>query len=134
MFNRIHPLFKPFRNLGRLVRTRHIFEIAGDKDYRKRILQDLNKGESKNALANEISYARRGIIRERDREIQLSVASSMKFSILCIAVWNTIYMQRTIRSLIQKGNTINQENLGFLSPFMHSHINLYGQFLFRSLD
>jgi TnpA family transposase len=132
-FSRKHPLFKAFRNLGRLVRTRHVLEIAGDKEYRRRILQGLNKGESKNSLAKDLRYARRGIIREKDPEMQLNVATSMNFAILCIALWNTIYMQRGIRLLKQEGYQINQEDLRFLSPFTYRHINLYGQFHFKSL-
>jgi len=77
--------------------------------------------------------ARRGIIREKDPEMQISVASSMNLALLCIAVWNTIYMQREIRSLIQEGYKIDKEDLRFLSPFTHSHINLYGKFSFHPL-
>ena len=89
--------------------------------------------EEWNSLAKDLHYARGGIIRERDPEMQLSVASSMNLVILCIAIWNTIYMQREIRSLMQEGYTTNQEDLRFLSPFGHTHINLYGQFHFQPL-
>jgi len=129
-FSRKHPLFKALRNLGRLVRTSHILEMAGDKDFRRRILQGLNKGESRNALAADIRYARRGTIRERDPELQLCAASSMNLNILCIAVWNTIHMQKIIRSLLQQGYKITQEELRFLSPFINEHINFYGHFHF----
>ncbi len=132
-FSRKHPLFKAFRNLGRLVKTRHILEIAGDKQYRRRILQGLNKGETRNSLAKELHYARGGVIRGKNPEMQLSVASSLNLVILSIAVWNTIYMQREIRSLMQEGHKIAQEDLRFLSPFMHTHINPYGQFHFQPL-
>jgi len=130
-FNRKHALFKGLRNLGRLVRTRHILEIAGDKEYRKRILQGLNKGQSRNALAKDLRYARQGVIREKDPDMRLCVASSINLMILCLVIWNTIYMQRAIRSLREEGYQINQEDLGFLSPFGHAHINLYGQFFFQ---
>jgi hypothetical protein len=40
-------------------------------------------------------------------------------------------MQRAIRSLREEGYQINQEDLRFLSPFGHAHINLYGQFFFQ---
>jgi TnpA family transposase len=56
--SRKNQLFEALRNLGRLVRTRHILQIAGDKKYRKRILQGINKGESRNSLAKELRYAR----------------------------------------------------------------------------
>jgi len=130
-FSKKHPLFKALRNLGRLVRTSHILEMAGDKDFRRRILQGLNKGESRNALAGDIRYARKGSIRERDPELQLCAASSMNLNILCIAVWNTIHMQKIIRSLLQQGYKITQEDLRFLSPFIHEHINFYGHFQFQ---
>ncbi len=66
--------------------------------------------------------------------MQISVASSMNLVILCIAVWNTIYMQRGIRSLIQERYQISKEALGFLSPFRHKHIKLYGKFNFQPLS
>jgi TnpA family transposase len=132
-FSRKHHLFKALRHLGRLVRTRHILEMAGDKEYRRRILQGLNKGESRNSLAKDIRYGKRGAIRERDPEMQLCVASSMNLSILCIALCNTIYMQRAIRELRQEGYKVNMEDLNFFSPFIHDHINFYGQFNFQPI-
>ena len=131
--SRTHPLYKAFRALGRLVRTRHIREIAGDKLYRRRILQGLNKGESKNSLTGDIRYARRGIIRERDPQRLLSVASALNMTVLSVAVWNTVYMQRTIRRLLREDYKVSAEDLRFMAPFSHEHINLYGQFRFRSV-
>lgn len=130
-FSRKQSLFKALRNLGRLVRTRHILELASNKDYQRRILQGLNKGESRNALAKDVRYARRGFIRERDLGSQLNVASSMNLVILCTATWNTVHMQRGIRSLLRQGYKVNEEDLRFLSPFVHEHVNLYGQFRFQ---
>ena len=71
--SRKNQLFKALRNLGRLVRTRHILEIAGDKKYRKRILQGINKGESRNSLAKELRCA--------------GVVSSGKKILKCNSVW-----------------------------------------------
>jgi TnpA family transposase len=130
-FNRKQALFKSLRSLGRLVRTRHMLEVASDKEYRKRILQGLNKGESRNALAKDLRYAGKGVIREKDPDMRLCVASSINLMILCITIWNTGHMQRAMRSLVNEGYQVNQEDLGFLSPFSHSHINLYGQFFFQ---
>ena len=94
-FNRKHSLFKGLRNLGRLVRTRHILEVAGDREYRKRILQGLNKGELRNSLAKDLRYARQGVIREKDPDLQLCVASSINLMILCLAIWTRIYINRS---------------------------------------
>ena len=132
-FSKTHPLYKAFRDFGRLLHTRHIFELAGDKDYRRVNLQGLNKGESKNSLTRDIHYARRGTMRERDPEMQLNVATSLNFVVLCVAVWNTVHMQRIIRSLLREGYPITREDLEFLSPYSHEHINLYGQFRFHPI-
>jgi TnpA family transposase len=69
-----------------LVRTRHILEIAGDKEYRKRILQGNNKGESRNALAKDLRYARQGVIREKDPDMRLCVVSAINLMILSLAI------------------------------------------------
>ena len=82
-------------------------------------------------MAKDLRYARQGVIREKDPDMQLCVASSINSMILSISIWNTIHMQRGIRSLREEGYQINQEDLGFLSPFGHAHINLYGQFFFQ---
>ncbi len=130
-FSRRQPLFKALRNLGRLIRTRHILEMAGDKDYRRRILQGINKGESRNSLAKDIIYARQGKIHDRTPRLRLTRASSLNLAVLCIAAWNIIHMQRAIRYLRRKGREISEEDLRFLSPFIRDHINLYGQFKFQ---
>lgn len=130
-FSRKQSLFKALRNLGRLVRTRHILGIAGDKNCRRRMLQGLNKGESRNSLAKNIHYAKQGRIRERDPQLQLNVVSSLNLAILCVAVWNTVHMQRGIGYLRRKGYVISAEDLQFLSPFSQEHINFYGQFRFQ---
>lgn len=126
-----HPLFKALRNLGRLVRTSHTLEFVGDKEFRQKILHELNKGESRNALAIDLRYARRGSIREKDPEMQLCAASSLNLTILCIAVWNTIHIQKIVRSLLQQGHEVTVNDLRFLSPFAHEHINFYGYFRFQ---
>ena len=106
---------------------------TSDKEYGRRILQGLNKGETKNSLAGGIRYAGRGIIREKNHEMRINVASSLNLVILCTAIWNTIYMQKEIRALINEGYKVNVDDLIYLSPFIHSHINFYGQFSFNSL-
>ncbi len=130
-FSRRQPLFKALRNLGRLIRTRHILEMAGDKDYRRRILQGINKGESRNSLAKDMIYARQGNIYDKTPRLRLTRASSLNLAVLCIAAWNTVHMQRAIRYLRRKGREISEEDLRFLSPFIREHINLYGQFKFQ---
>lgn len=130
-FGRKHPLFKAFRHIGRLVRTRHILDMAVDLDYRRRILQGLNKGEHRNSLVRELRYARRGTIREADPDMRLCTATCLNLVVLCIAIWNTVHMQKIIRNSIGSGEPIAKSDISFTSPFIYSHLNFYGQFSFR---
>ena len=130
---RKHPLHKAFRNLGRLLRTRHILEMAGNPIYRRRTLQGLNKGESRNSLAAEVRYAKRGAFQDKDPEMQLCSASALNLAILCVAVCNTVDMQKAIRELKREGHEVSEDDLRFFSPYAHGHHNLYGQFSFRSI-
>jgi TnpA family transposase len=132
-FSRKHPLFKAFRNIGRILRTKHILELAGDKEFRRRIYQELNKGESKNSLAGDLRYGRKGTLRYRDPEMQLCAISATNLAILCISICNSIDMQNGIRKLRNKGHIINLEDLRFFSPYFHHKHNLYGNFFFHSI-
>jgi len=102
-FNAKHPLHKAFRNLGRLCKTRHIFEMAGDMNFRRNMLQGLNKGESRNAFSNEVRFGSRGVFKEKDPELRVCMASATNLVILCASICNTIEIQQKIRSLKAEG-------------------------------
>jgi len=129
-FSRKHGLYKGYRHMGRIVRTRHILDMAVDPDYCRDILQGLNKGESRNYLAKELRYARQGTFRVGDPELCLSAASCLNLVILCIAISNTVQMQKTIRQLIKRGMKITKKDARYLSPYLFGHLNFYGQFNF----
>lgn len=129
-FSKKQPLFKAFRNLGRLLRSRHILEMAGNLDFRRTAFQELNKAESKNALAGDLRYVRKGAIRERTPEMQLCAVSATNLAILCISICNTIDMQKAIRSMKKEGIPVNLDDLRYISPFIHEHHNIYGHLSF----
>jgi TnpA family transposase len=132
-FSANHPLHKAFRNLGRLCKTRHILEMAGDMDFRRNMLQGLNKGESRHAFSNEVRLGSRGVFKEKDPELRLSMASATNLAILCACICNTIEMQQQIRSLNAEGMKISEDELRFLSPFPHHHYNFLGRYNFMPI-
>ena len=89
--------------------------------------------ESRNALASDLRYAKKGAIRERDPEMQLCAATATNIAVLCISVCNIVDMQMAIRSLREEGQNINLDDLKFFSPYAHEQHNLYGQFQFYSV-
>ena len=62
--------------------------------------------------------------------MRLSAASCLNLVILCIAISNTVHIQKAIRQLIKGGMKISKEDARFLSPYPFGHLNFYGQFNF----
>ncbi|NJL52667.1 MAG: transposase [Hydrococcus sp. SU_1_0] len=47
-----------------------------------------------------------------------------------IIVWNTVYIDKVVQQLRQEGRFIDDEDLKFIWPTRHKHINVYGQYYF----
>lgn len=52
------------------------------------------------------------------------------FVVNLIVVWNTLYMERVLETLRQRGEEIRQEDVEQLSPLGHEHITFLGQYSF----
>ena len=56
------------------------------------------------------------------------------FAVIVAAIihWNTVYLERAIRLLRQKGRNISDELLVHLSPLGWEHINLTGDYVWHA--
>ncbi len=72
-----NPLYKVIREIGRIVKTRHILRTYDDPDFRRRVNAGLDRIENFNCLARHMFFARRGENWERDFEEQLNRATSL---------------------------------------------------------
>jgi TnpA family transposase len=61
-------LAKALTMLGRVVKTIHILRYAHDAQLRARIRRQLNRGESRHALARRLFFANQGTFRAGDRD------------------------------------------------------------------
>jgi hypothetical protein len=104
----------PLREIGRIERTLFSLEWLQNPDLRRRVQVGLNKGEAKNALARAVFFNRLGEMRDRTFENQRYRASGLNLA--AIILWNTVYLERAIRLLPQKGRSISDELLVHL-PF-----------------
>ena len=46
--------------------------------------------------------------------------------------WNTVYLERATQGLVEAGKPVDGELLQYLSPLGWEHINLTGDYLWRS--
>jgi len=91
-----------------------------------------NKGEARNALARAVFMYRLGEIRDRKPENQSYRASGLTLLTAAISLWNTVYIERVIEALKRKGLKLNEQLLSHLSPLGWEHINLTGDYIWRS--
>lgn len=120
------------RELGRIERTLFILDWLQSVELRRRVQAGLNKGEARNALARSVFFYRLGEIRDRSFEQQRYRASGLNLVTAAIVLWNTVYLERATNALRGHGRTVDDTLLQYLSPLGWEHINLTGDYLWRS--
>jgi hypothetical protein len=109
----------------------YLLDYIDDEEYRRHILIQLNKGESRHFLARTVYHGRRGEMYEKYREGQEDQLNALGLVTNAIVVWNTIYIQKALDYLRSIGETISLEDEAKLSPLLQSHINFLGNFTFK---
>ncbi|EKN6288941.1 DUF4158 domain-containing protein [Yersinia enterocolitica] len=125
-------LAKALREIGRIERSLFMLGWFRDPSLRRRVQAGLNKGEARNALARAVFMHRLGEIRDRGLENQSYRASGLTLLTAAISLWNTVYIERAIDSLKRKGIPFNDQLISHLSPLGWEHINLSGDYVWRT--
>jgi len=120
------------RELGRIERTLFILDWLQSVELRRRVHAGLNKGEARNALARAVFFNRLGEIRDRSFEQQRYRACGLNLVTAAIVLWNTVYLERAVNAIRGHDQTVDQTLLQYLSPLGWEHINLTGDYLWRS--
>ncbi|MFK7983978.1 MAG: Tn3 family transposase [Saprospiraceae bacterium] len=127
-----HPnsLGKAIQELGRIIKTIHSLTYVDDENYRRSILTQLNRGESRHELARAIFHGKKGEIRKRYVQGQENQLSALGLVTNMVVLWNTKYMQLAIEHLQKQGMKITPDQIARLSPLIHEHVNMLGQYNF----
>ncbi|HNF92590.1 MAG TPA: Tn3 family transposase [Accumulibacter sp.] len=120
------------RELGRIERTLFMLDWLQSVELRRRVHAGLNKGEARNALARAVFFNRLGEIRDRSFEQQRYRASGLTLVTAAVVLWNTVYLERAVKALHDHGQPVDETLLPYLSPLGWEHINLTGDYLWRS--
>jgi TnpA family transposase len=131
-YPRQNGLAMALRELGRIERTLFMLDWLQSVELRRRVHAGLNKGEARNALARAVFFNRLGEIRDRSFEQQRYRASGLNLVTAAIVLWNTAYLQRATAALRGHGQGVDDTLLQYLSPLGWEHINLTGDYLWRS--
>ena len=92
----------------------------------------LNKGEARNALARAVFFNRLGEICDRSFEQQRYRANNPNLMMAAVVLWNTVYLERAVNALRGHAKPVDDALLQYLSPLGWEHINLTGDYLWKS--
>lgn len=92
----------------------------------------MNKGHARNALARALFFSRLGEICDRSFEQQVYRASGLNLITAASALWNTVYLERATAALKVLGREVDTSLSQYLSPLGWEHINLMGDYFWRS--
>ena len=123
-------LAKAIIEAGRINKTIYLLNYIDNKEYRRRILTQLNRGEGRHAVARIICHGQRGEIRKRYREGQEDQLGALGLVTNAVVLWNTLYMEAALNHMQEKDIQIKEEDITRLSPLQHLHINVLGHYSF----
>src|SRR5258708_5656216 len=94
----------------------HALTYIDDEAKRRRILNQLNKGEDRHKLARAVFHGKQGELRQRYREGQEDQLGALGLVVNMIVLWNTLYLAKRPRPTKQF-NTARQPRV---EPFAYS--------------
>jgi TnpA family transposase len=121
------------REIGRIERTLWTLDWVEEPRLRRQATVELNKGESRNALARAVCFHRLGRLRDRSHEGQRHRASGLALVTAAIVLWNTVYLERALGAMARVGRQVDQALLPHLAPLGWQHINLTGDYLWSDM-
>ncbi|WP_407228281.1 Tn3 family transposase [Escherichia coli] len=84
--------------VGRINKTLYLLNYIDDEDYRRRILTQLNRGESRHAVARAICHGQKGEIRKRYTDGQEDQLGTLRGWSLTPSCYGTLFICRQPRS------------------------------------
>ena len=133
-FPRQNALSKALREIGRVERSIFMADWLMDLELRRRSHANLNKGESRHALARAVFFHCLGELRDRTAEAMVYRASGLNLVVNAIILWNTTYLARTLNYVRGQGVVLTDELLSHVAPVKWDHIALTGDYLWSEIE
>ena len=120
--------------LGRVAKTLYLLNYLDDEAYRRRILTQLNRGESRHSVARAIFHGQRGELRQRYREGQEDQLGALGLVVNAVVLWNTRYLDAALTQVRATNMAVKPEDVERLSPLLIDHVNVLGRYEFALKD
>lgn len=122
---------KAIMELGKLIKTIYILHYISKSELRRKVHLQLNRGESRHALARRIFFANQGEFKTADYEEIMNIASCLSFLSNAVLLWNTPRIYNIVAELRSEGIQVDDEDLKRVSPLMCKHLIVHGTYDFR---
>lgn len=116
--------------VGRIAKTLFLLSYVDDEAYRRRILVQLNRHEARHKLARKVFHGQRGEVRKRYREGQEDQLGALGLVVNAVCLWNSLYLDESVRRLREEGVEASDEDLARVSPLSRAHVNVLGRYSF----
>ena len=128
--SRASTLGRAIGELGRIPKTLHLLNFIADPNYRRHILNQLNRGEGRGRISRRVFHGQRGELRQCYREGQEDQLGALGLVVNALILWTTRYMDAALNHLRATGAEVRKEDLARLSPLSHKHFNMLGRYHF----
>jgi TnpA family transposase len=115
-------LAKAFTNLGRIIKTEYILRYITDKDLRRTVQLQLNKGEYRHNLPRWIFFANQGEFTTGDYLEIMNKASALSLVSNAILYWNTSRISNIVDEIQKQDETVDNELLSHISLLPYKHV------------
>ena len=111
----------------------YLLSYIDDESYRRRILTQINRGESRHSLSRALFHGQKGELHQRYREGQEEQLGALGLVVNVLVLWNTYYMDAAFNKLRSIKQPVLPSDVARLSPLGRKHINMLGRYYF-SID
>ncbi|MDQ3316543.1 MAG: Tn3 family transposase, partial [Actinomycetota bacterium] len=116
--------------VGRVAKSLSLLSYVDDAAHRRRILVQLNRHEKRHELARKIFHGQRGEVRKRYREGQEDQLGALGLVVNAVCLFNSLYLDESVRSLRQQREGVRDEDLARVSPLVREHVHVLGRYQF----
>jgi len=96
--------------------ARRCLNYISDVSYRRHILTQLNRHESRNGLARHVFHGQKGELRQRYREGQEDQLGALGLVVNALILWTTRYMNAALNHLRDSGYVVDPDDEKRLPP------------------
>jgi TnpA family transposase len=123
-------LAKALTHLGQLVKTIYLLRFLNDSVLRQQVRTQLNRGESRQDVAQRIFFADQGMFRSGDYYQMMNRASCLSLLSNAVLVYNTLRIARVLEYAKAQGQEFTPEAIAHVSPLAYRHVIVNGTYDF----